>query len=39
VDGDVYSLTIKKIDMSDAGRYICKCNEVQTSAWLNVERK
>ncbi|XP_064634017.1 twitchin-like isoform X9 [Lineus longissimus] len=39
VEGDIYTLTVKKIDMSDAGRYICKCNDVPTQAWLNVEQK
>ncbi|XP_074660014.1 twitchin-like [Tubulanus polymorphus] len=34
-----HELIIKNIDMSDAGRYTLKCNECQSSAWLNVEQK
>ena len=41
VDGDMYMLTISRIDMADAGKYYLKCgnNEAQTSAWLYVERE
>lgn len=38
-NGCVESLTIKMLNPEDSGKYICKCNETETFAFLKVERK
>ncbi|KAL3314212.1 hypothetical protein Ciccas_007169, partial [Cichlidogyrus casuarinus] len=38
-EGNEYALEIKRVAMEDAGRYICKCNEISTAALLNVEQR
>ncbi|CAH1785276.1 unnamed protein product [Owenia fusiformis] len=36
---DEQRLIIKKIKLEDGGKYTCKCDDTQTSAWLYVEEK
>jgi hypothetical protein len=38
-DGASSTLVITKLHPDDSGKNVCKINEIETSAYLNVERK
>jgi hypothetical protein len=39
VDGADYRLVINKLNPEDEGKYVCKINDIDTFAYLTVERK
>ena len=39
VDGADYRLVINKLNPDDEGKYVCKINDIDTFAYLTVERK
>lgn len=41
IDFDLFrqTLTIYKLHPDDSGKYFCRVNDIETSAWLEVTRK